>query len=474
MKDLTCSAIAHDPTPGLEGLVDCLPPTTGRPGEGRSHRPFSRANVAARRPVARHLLPDTAQIDARGRLSIGGVDVLDLVAEVGTPVFVYDEQHLRNRCREARRGFGPGVAYASKAFLCKAMARLAYEEGMDIDVSTGGELHVALSSGVPADRLVLHGSNKSDEELDRALTSGVGRIVIDSFDEIARLDRLVKDCSPARSPRVLVRVNPGVAPDTHAYVTTGQEDSKFGFGISSGAASSAIERLMRLSAGLDLVGLHVHVGSQVVDLTSIKSAISEIADLFVPLGLRELCVGGGLGVSYTGDSAAPSIGEWAHAVHRACEAVGIPVDVRVTAEPGRSIAAGAAVTCYTVGTIKRIPGIRTFVSIDGGMSDNLRPALYGSRYEAFLPREALAERRSAVTIAGKHCESGDVVVRGGFLPRDLVVGDVVGTPVTGAYGYAMASNYNKVPRPPVVFVKDGDSRVVVRRETLDDMLRLDL
>jgi diaminopimelate decarboxylase len=423
-------------------------------------------------PVPLRLLPEGARIDPDGRLSIAGVDVLRLVAEVGTPLFIYDEEHIRRRCRQAVEAWGEGVAYASKAFLCKAMARLAVEEGMMIDVSTGGEMHVALSAGVPADRLVLHGNNKSETELRTALRAGVGRIVIDSFDEI---DRIVKLAGEATGPiKALIRVTPGIEAHTHEYVMTGQDDSKFGFGLSSGAAAEAVARLTAGSSGIELVGLHAHIGSQVFSLESFEKAIAVLADFYLPLGLPELCLGGGLGVAYIEEEEAPPIAEWAERVKMAAQGAGIHGGVRLTAEPGRAIVASSAITCYTVGTVKDIPGVRTYVSVDGGMSDNPRPVLYGSGYEAFLVRAADAPRPRTVTVVGKHCESGDVIVRDAQVPDDLAVGDVLATPVTGAYGHSMASTYNKVPRPPVLFLRDGDARMVVRREELDDLLALDM
>lgn len=418
--------------------------------------------------VARHLLPDTAEMGAGGRLLVGGVDVVDLAAEMGTPLFVYDEAHLRARCREARAAFGDGVAYASKAFLCRAMAALAHEEGMCIDVSTGGEMHVALVAGVPGERLVLHGSNKSEEELSRALDAGVGRIVVDSFDEIDRLERL----AGGRRPRVLVRVTPGVEAHTHDFVTTGLDDTKFGFGLSSGEAERAVERLSSSDA-VELAGVHAHIGSQVFEVVSFEKEIEVLAAFFAPLGLGELCIGGGLGVAYVEGESAPSITEWAGAVHSAVLRCGLGPPVRVTAEPGRSIVAVAGMTLYRVGTVKELPAVRTYVSVDGGMSDNPRPVLYGSGYEAFLPRATGAERPRTVTVVGKHCEAGDVVVEQAAVPEDLRVGDILATPVTGAYGHSMASNYNKVPRPAVAFVSDGRARVVVARETCEDLVRLD-
>ena len=420
--------------------------------------------------VPRLLLPDTAMVDAHtGRLAVGGVDLLDLASEHGTPLFVYDEDHMRARCREALAAFGDGVAYASKAFLCLAMARLVHDEGMYLDVATGGELHVAVAAGVPPDRLVVHGNNKSDLELVTAIELGVHRIVVDSLDELDRLERLV-EATGARPPHVLVRVTPGVEAHTHEYVMTGQVDSKFGFGLGGGDAAAAVERARR-SPRLELVGLHAHIGSQIFLAHSFEKAVGVLADFARPLALPELCLGGGLGVPYVAGEDAPSITEWGDTLHRACAAAGI--DAKVTAEPGRAIAATAGLTLYRVGTIKQIPDVRTYVSVDGGMSDNPRPVLYGSGYEAFLPRATPAARPRVVTVVGKHCESGDVVVRDAQVPDDIAVGDVLCTPVTGAYGHSMASNYNKVPRPAVVFVRDGAARVVVRRETNDDLVRLD-
>ncbi len=437
-------------------------------------------------PIEPGLFPITATIDGNGRLGVGGLDLADLAEEFGTPLFVYDEAHLRTRCRDAVEAWGDGVAYATKAFLCIAMARLAYEEGMCLDVSTGGELHVALTAGVPADRLVLHGNNKSDEELAAALAVGVGRIVVDSFDEIDRIERLVPevpvtedphgDIPSRRRPKVLARITPGVEVHTHEFVRTGQEDSKFGFGLASGDAALAVDRLAALDRDgtVEFVGIHAHLGSQVFALAPFVQAIEVLAAFFAPLDLPELVVGGGLGVPYVNGEEAPPMAQWAASVRRACRTAGIPDTVRVTAEPGRSIVAAAGITLYRVGTVKDVPGHRTYVSVDGGMSDNPRPVLYGSGYEAFLPREAGAARPRPVRVVGKHCETGDVVVSDGFVPDDLEVGDVLATPVTGAYGHSMASNYNKVPRPAVIFVADGRARLVVRRETFDDLIRLDV
>ena len=415
------------------------------------------------------LLPDTARIGDRGHLVIGGCDTLDLAREFGTPLFVYDEAHLRSRCREAVAAFGPGVNYATKAFLCSAMARLAVEEGCNLDVSTGGEYHVARAAGVPAERLVMHGNNKGIDELRRALAEGIGRVVVDSFDELDRIEALVAEGLPA--PRALIRVTPGVEAHTHEFIRTGQDDSKFGFGLASGMAEEAVQRAAE-SPAVDLVGLHAHIGSQVFEASFFELAVEVLAPFVQRHGLPELSLGGGLGVAYVQGEDAPTITAWGKVVQDAVAAAGITA--LVTAEPGRALVAQAAVTLYTVGTVKDLPGIRTYVAVDGGMSDNPRPVLYGSGYEVFLPREVAAERSRTVTVVGKHCESGDVLVHEAAVPADLAVGDVVATPVTGAYGHSMGSNYNKVTRPAVVFVADGDARLVVRRETLDDLLALDL
>ncbi|MGA8725657.1 MAG: diaminopimelate decarboxylase [Acidimicrobiales bacterium] len=428
-------------------------------------------------PVERRLLPMTADAGSDGRLQVGGIDLVDLAEEHGTPLFVYDEAQLRASCREAVAAWGEGVAYATKAFLCVAMARLASEEGMWLDVSTGGELHVARRAGVAPERMVFHGNNKSPDELETALRIGIGRLVVDSFDEIDRLEALVSSGAPTTlPPKVLVRITPGIEVHTHEFVQTGQADSKFGFGLASGAADRAVERMGDLDEKglLEFTGIHAHLGSQVFALAPFTRAVEVLARFFAPLGLPELVVGGGLGVPYVTGEEAPPMSEWASEVRRACRDAGIPDGVRVTAEPGRSIVASAAITLYRVGTIKEVPGHRTYVAVDGGMSDNPRPVLYGSGYEAFLPREPFTPRTKSVRVVGKHCETGDVVVADGYVPEDIRVDDVLATPVTGAYGHSMASNYNKVPRPAVIFVSGGTARTVVRRETLDDMVRLDV
>ena len=415
-----------------------------------------------------HLLPQTHEI-LDGRLKVGGCDLIELAAEFGTPLFVYDEVHMRDRCREAINVFGDGVAYASKAFLCQAMAKLAHSEGMCIDVATGGELHVALTAGVPAHRLVLHGNNKSVAELRAGIEAGVGRIVVDSFDELNRLEALHAETGV--KPKVLLRFTPGVEAHTHEYVTTGVDDTKFGFTVSKGLAAQAMQQAQK-SDSVEVVGIHTHIGSQVFETASFSKAIAVIAEIVEPFDVEELSVGGGLGVAYVTGETAPTITAWGDVVRSACEQAGVAA--KVTAEPGRSIVAAAAVTLYTVGTIKEIPNVRTYVAVDGGMSDNPRPVLYGSGYEAFLPRTADAFRPKTVTVVGKHCESGDLLVHNATVPSDLTVGDILATPVTGAYGHSMGSNYNKVPRPPVVFVANGNARLVVRRETHEDLLNCDL
>jgi len=416
-----------------------------------------------------HLLPDTATVGTDGALMIGGCNVAALARRHGTPLFVYDEVHLRARCREAVAAFGRGrVVYATKAFLCRAMARLAYEEGLALDVASGGELHVVLAAGVPAGACTMHGNNKSDDELRAAVEYGVRRIVVDSFDELDRLDAL--HAAGWQAPKILLRLTPGVHAHTHEFVATGQDDSKFGFNVANGDAARAVARAGSADS-MDLVGLHCHIGSNVFAADSFAKTAGVMAAVAAPLGLPELVLGGGLGVAYVAGEVAPTITEWAAAVLGACAEHGVTAEIGV--EPGRAIVAGAAVTVYRIGTIKTIPGVRTYVAVDGGMSDNPRPVLYGSGYETFLPRSADADRPFVAHVVGKHCESGDLIVRDAALPSDVAIGDVLATPVTGAYGHSMASNYNKVTRPAVVFVADGESRVVVRRETLDDLLRLD-
>jgi diaminopimelate decarboxylase len=383
---------------------------------------------------------------------------------------VYDEEHLRARCRAAVNAFGAGnVVYATKAFICGAMARLAHEEGLLLDVATGGELHTVLHAGVPASSCVLHGNNKSLDELRMAIAAGIDHIVVDSFDEIDRLEKLHADGLPV--VRVQLRITPGVHVHTHEFVSTGQDDSKFGFNLNNGDAHKAIARAQS-SAAVDLIGIHCHIGSNVFAVENFAEASKVMVDLFSTLNLPGLTLGGGLGVAYTENEEAPTIEQWAEVLQRATQS--LPAGSKVSVEPGRSIVASAGVTVYTVGTVKPIDGIRTYISVDGGMSDNPRPVLYGSGYEVCDPARMSADRTESARIVGKHCESGDILVDSAAVVPNVLVGDLLVMPVTGAYGYSMASNYNKVMRPAVVFVSDGESRLVVRRETYDDLVRLDL
>jgi diaminopimelate decarboxylase len=404
-----------------------------------------------------------------------------LADEHETPLFVYDEDDLRRRCREYSAAFGEdSVTYAGKAFLCTAMARLVAQEGLHLDVATGGELHVALRAGFPPERIVFHGNNKSNEELAQALDAGVGRIVADSFDELARLEQLGVD--RVETPTVLVRVTPGVEAHTHGFIETGTLDSKFGFAVHDGVALEAARRVVE-SPVLRLGGVHTHIGSMIERLDVYARALSIVvglcAEIVVSTGTRveELNMGGGLATRYLATDPVMSLEEYEATLRstlKDCVAdTGLEEVPRLMVEPGRSIAAPAAITLYRVGTLKVIPHGRTYVAVDGGMSDNPRPVLYGAGYEAYLPDRLDEPRPLACSIAGKHCEQGDLVVADARLPEGVGVGDLLAVPVTGAYGYSMASNYNKVPRPAVVFVRDGRARIVVRRETPDDLLRLD-
>ena len=416
------------------------------------------------------LLPDSSTIGTDDSLSIGGVRVAELAAQYGTPLFVYDEEHLRARCRAAVNAFGAGnVVYATKAFICGAMARLAHEEGLLLDVATGGELHTVLHAGVPASSCVLHGNNKSLDELRMAIAAGIDHVVVDSFDELDRLEHLHSSGLPV--VRIQLRITPGVHVHTHEFVSTGQDDSKFGFNLNNGDAHKAIARAQS-SVAIDLIGIHCHIGSNVFAVDNFAEASKVMVDLFSTLNLPGLTLGGGLGVAYTENEEAPTIEQWAEVLQRATQS--LPAGSKVSVEPGRSIVASAAVTVYTVGTVKPIDGIRTYISVDGGMSDNPRPVLYGSGYEVCDPARMSADRTDSARIVGKHCESGDILVDSAAVAPNVSVGDLLVMPVTGAYGYSMASNYNKVMRPAVVFVADGESRLVVRRETYDDLVRLDL
>jgi len=448
------------------------------------------ATTASESPFGADLagvLPPSAGVSAQGNLTVGGCDTVSLAAEMGTPLFVYDENALRDRCRELLAAFEGTptrgrVVYASKAFNCLAMARLVAEEGLSIDVSTAGELGVALAAGMEPERIVLHGNNKSDEELQTAVSSGVGRVVVDSFDDIDRLDAIVSRAGSSPM-RVHVRLTPGVDADTHEFIRTGQEDSKFGLGWRNGQAIEAVRRIAAVPT-LELVGVHCHIGSQIAEIGGFEEAAAAVVEFAAEAAdvsgepVAELDLGGGLGIAYVcGDSTIP-VRDWiwtlTSVVADAARSAGVDPPL-VMVEPGRSLVGRAGVTLYTVGTIKPADPASTgttYVAVDGGMSDNLRTALYGARYETLLADRPLAPRTLRAHVAGKHCESGDVVVSDALLPADIGRGEVLVTPATGAYGYVMANNYNLVPRPAVVFAANGQARIVVRRETFDDVVSL--
>lgn len=414
-------------------------------------------------PIDMSLLPRTAEVDEKGRLSIGGVDVQGAAEEFGTPLFLYDEAELRHNFREAVEIFGEGVAYATKAFLTPHLARLAAREGMSFDVSTAGEYECCRRAGIPAAKLVVHGNNKQQDELIRAVEEGVQWIVVDNFDE---LDRLAAITRTVKKPaNVMIRVNPGIEVHTHKYVATGNRESKFGFPSWNGNADKAIHQV-RAEPYLRFVGLHMHIGSFVLALDNFLQALDATASLLEEHAPEVLVVGGGLGVRYLNDDACPTFREWGEAIV-AWGRRRFPGS-RILAEPGRTMVARAGITLYSTGVVQQ-KGDLTFVAVDGGMSDNPRPVLYGSGYEVFHAAAPLARRERTVRLVGRHCESGDILVEHGHLPADIGVGDIVCTPVTGAYGYSMASNYNLVPRAAVVFVADGEARLTTRRETLDDL-----
>jgi diaminopimelate decarboxylase len=426
--------------------------------------------------------PRASRRDRDGVLLIGDSDVRELAARFGTPLYVCDELDVRSRCREYMEAFGADarVYYAAKAFCSRAMLRWVSEEGLGVDVCTGGELEVALSAGVSPDMITMHGNNKSLDELTRAVEAGVGHIVLDSFEEIARLAFAVQ--GTAARPRVLVRVTTGVEAHTHEFMATAHDDQKFGFSLASGAADEAVRRVLA-APGLDFAGLHSHIGSQIFDMAGFEVAAHRVLELAVrirdehDISIAELDLGGGFGIAYTPDDDAPSVKEVAQSlrdiVDRQCRAAGLPRP-RLTVEPGRAIVGSSTVTLYTVGTIKDVDGLRTYVSVDGGMSDNIRTALYDASYSCSLASRASSAAPMLSRVVGKHCESGDIVVRHAWLPADLAPGDLIAVPATGAYCRSLASNYNHVPRPAVVAVRDGAAREIVRRETVADLLALDV
>ncbi len=415
-----------------------------------------------------HVYPQGTRVNERGHLEIGGCDALELVREFGSPAYVVAEDDLRARARSfsdalAARHRDYEVLFGSKAFPCTAVYRLLAREGLGCDVASGGELHLALRAGFDPRRIYLHGNAKSESELRTAVLRRVGQVVLDSFDDLERLDRVAAELEAVQA--VLIRVTPDVAGDTHHAISTGQADSKFGFSIRD--ARQAIGRV-RASVHLDLTGLHCHIGSQLFALEPFAEAVRAVAE--VDDSLATYNFGGGLGVAYTSAQRPPTVAEYVETiVDTAHQWLG--VDKRLVLEPGRALVAHSAVTLYTVETVKR--NVSTWVAVDGGMSDNLRPMLYGSRYEALIANRPLSPGTERCHLAGKHCESGDVIVRDLVLP-DPAPGDVVATPVTGAYGYALTNNYNSVPRPPVIFCHRGLARLVVRRETHEDLTARDI
>nr|WP_206067461.1 diaminopimelate decarboxylase [Nonomuraea sp. FMUSA5-5] len=413
-----------------------------------------------------------------GTLTVGGVDVRDLAREHGTPLYVIDEDDVRSRMRDYATAFaGSEVHYAGKAFLCKEIVRWLQAEGLGLDVASSGELAVALSVGFPAERITMHGNNKSVAELTKALEAGVGHIVVDSFDEIARLGYLAEQ--HGKRPKVMIRVTTGVEAHTHEFIATAHDDQKFGLSLNTGAAAEAVRRILALPQ-LELVGLHSHIGSQIVDTAGFEVAARRLTSLLVQIKdehgvvLPELDLGGGYGIAYVEGDEAPDIKELADSlreiVTKVCVDAGLPVP-RLTVEPGRTIVGPGGITLYEVGTIKDVEGLRTYVSVNGGMSDNVRTALYGAEYTAVLASRASDAEPMLSRLVGKHCESGDIIVRDLHLPADLVPGDLIAVSATGAYCRSLASNYNYLPKPAVVAVSGGSSRVIVRGETEDDLLR---
>jgi diaminopimelate decarboxylase len=431
--------------------------------------------------------PANCRRNADGAMEIAGVDVRDAVAEHGSPLFLFDEADLRDRARRYRDSYVEAgarlVYYAAKAFLTTAVAQWVTEEGLGIDVASGGELAVALRAGVPGDRLLMHGNNKSMAEIEAAVAAGVGRIVIDSYEDVVRIADAAARAGVVQP--VLVRVTVGVEAHTHEFIATAHEDQKFGLSLSSGAAEEAVRRIAKLPS-LDFMGLHSHIGSQIFDAAGFEVAAARVVALAQRIWdeqgieIEELNLGGGMGIAYLETDDPLDVTDMAFQigdiVGKECAATGIPMPA-LAFEPGRAIVGPAAVTVYEVGTVKPVEldrgAVRTYVSVDGGMSDNIRTALYGAEYAVVLAsRESTAEPVLS-RVVGKHCESGDIVVRDAWLPGDLVPGDLLAVAATGAYCRSMASNYNYLPRPAVVAARAGVTSVVLRRETLDDLLRLD-
>lgn len=425
--------------------------------------------------------------DDNGVLTVAGLSVTEIAEQVGTPAYVVDEDDLRARAREFVDAFaGWDVYYAGKSFLCTAVARWVSEEGLGVDVCTGGELAVALRAGVDPVRIGLHGNNKSDEEIVLALDAGVGRIIADSFDEIARIIRMVDGRGREERPRIMVRVTTGVEAHTHEYIATAHEDQKFGFSIASGQALAAL-LAVHTAPELELAGIHSHIGSQIFDAEGFAVAARRTlrlqADFAAQTGIQppEMDLGGGFGIAYTSTDTPSTPAELALAMRRIveseCDALELAVP-HLSIEPGRAISGPSAFALYTVGTVKQVhldgDAVRAYVAVDGGMSDNIRTALYAAEYSATLASRRSEAGPAISRVVGKHCEGGDILVRDEFLPADIAPGDLIAVPASGAYSRSMASNYNHVPRPPVVSVRDGRLQTLLRRETLDDILRLDV
>ena len=428
------------------------------------------------------LFPPESEVNSQGHLVIGGCDLVSLAEEYGTPLYIFDEKALREKCREFKSVFnefypGTKVVYASKAFINKPLTVLFKEEGMGLDVVSGGEISIAHAAGFPLDRVYFHGNNKGLEELKLALQLGIGRIVVDNFHELGLLDKLAGDLGIR--PTILLRITPGIDPHTQQKISTGNVDSKFGFPESS-REQAVVQALA--SPNLDLAGFHSHIGSLIFDtqpyLEALKVVLGFAAEMKKKHGLefRELNVGGGFAIQYVSESPAPPPRFYAEsltsAIKRECADLNLSLPT-LTIEPGRSVVGKAGVALYTVGAIKDIPGVRRYVSVDGGMADNIRPAIYGSKYEAAVANKALAPNEATVTIAGKFCESGDILINDIQLPA-ISSGDLIAVPDCGAYCLAMASNYNASLKPPIVLVKDGQARLIRRRETYEDLSRLDV
>jgi diaminopimelate decarboxylase len=430
------------------------------------------------------LFPLTTEVSKQSHLCIGGCDVVDLAEEFGTPLYVFDEYTLRHKCREFGEEFGgcypeTVVIYACKAFLNRALALIFKEEGLGLDVVSGGELSIAHSVDLPLDKVYFHGNNKTPEELNLALDWGVGRIVVDNFYELELLNKLTKERGTTQS--ILLRLTPGVDPHTHQYTTTGTIESKFGFPLATGQAEEAVNRAL-LASNLNLLGLHFHLGSPVSELQPYELAIELVLRFAREVGRKfsfspsEFDIGGGFAVPYTLDSVVPTIADYARTVSGKLNSLILELGLsrpRLIIEPGRAIVAQAGVALYKVGAIKEIQGIKKYVCVDGGMSDNVRPALYRARYEALVANEAVKKAREVVTIAGKLCESGDILAKDVNL-ASVHPGGIIAIPVCGAYSIPMSSNYNAMPKPAIVMVKKGRARLIRRRETYEDLMSLDL